>query len=166
MARSRGNCVLPQFRPQIAERWVRGQTIAGSGGRGKGYCLAKLDHHADLHILGATGAAPSDRSNKKSERETNTKLPKLTISFGFFMYLVRFWFVLCAFVNCFTCLVYSQHLYSNSPQFYATDRRNSIRPFIHVEQCLFLKETESCAKGFHFSDNCRDFLILAMLFLL
>lgn len=33
--------------------------------RGKGYCLAKLDHHADLHILGATGAAPSDRSNKK-----------------------------------------------------------------------------------------------------
>lgn len=35
MARSRGNCVLPQFRPQIAERWVRGQTMAGSGGRGR-----------------------------------------------------------------------------------------------------------------------------------
>lgn len=50
---------------------------------------------------------PQIAAIKKSERETNTKLPKLTISFGFFMYLVRFWFELCAFVNCFTCLVYS-----------------------------------------------------------
>lgn len=86
MARSRGNCVLPQFRPQIAERWVRGQTMVGSGERGKGYGLAKLDHHADLHILGATGAAPSDRSNKKIRKGNKHQVAQVD-NFFWILYL-------------------------------------------------------------------------------
>lgn len=77
-----------------------------------------------------------------------------------------FWILYISFFALLACFIHSIYIQIRPSFTYVADRQDLIRPFIHVGQCLFLKETESCSKGFHFSGNCRDFLILTMLFLL